>query len=398
MNPFVGLGSALKARGHRVRIATNPYFESLIRRAGLDFVPVGTEADFRDTLNHPDLWHPTKGLRFVIKRGILPFLRPSYDISKAFWEETKGTVVASLLALGARIAQEKLGMPFASVHLQPQVFPSVHKTAVYPQGDFSKWPKPLKKIFFYVGDRMVDGLLAPDFNDFRKELGLEPKSRIFNGWVHSPSMTLGLWPEWFAPLQPDWPPRVHLTQFPLFDASTLEPLAPELDDFLKQGPPPVVFTPGSAMSQGHSFFRESVRACEILGCRGILLTKFADSVPAELPPTVRRFGYLPFSLVLPKASAFVHHGGIGTTAQALAAGIPQLVMPLSHDQPDNAARVKALGAGLVLSAFEYKAKRIVSTLKTLLENPSFTERSLVLQQYFMGVDPWSETCRLLEVI
>lgn len=398
VNPFVGLGSALKARGHRVTLATNPYFEALIRKAGLDFIPIGTEKEFRETLEHPDLWHPTKGLRFVIQRGMLPVLRPSYDIAKKFSESTGGTVVASMLALGARIAQEKHGLPFATVHLQPQVFPSLIDTPIYAQGDFSRWPKFAKKILFYMGGVGVNRLLAPDFNNFRRELGLPPIYHVFDGWAHSPTLTLGLWPEWFAAPQADWPPHVHLTHFPLFDAGTLETLDPELDAFLQQGTPPVIFTPGSAMSQGNSFFRESIKACDMIGRRGILLTKFADSVPLNLPPTIRRFGYVPFSQVLPKACAFVHHGGIGTTAQALAAGIPQLVMPLSHDQPDNAARVKALGAGLVLPAKEYKAEKIATLLHTVLEDPLYTERSLAIQQHFTGIDPWPETCRLLEAI
>ena len=77
----------------------------------------------------------------------------------------------------------------------------------------------------------------------------------------------------------------------------------------------------------------------------MFLTQYPEQLPARLPNGVRHFNYIPFSTVLPRAAAFVHHGGIGTTAQALAAGVPQLVVPLAHDQPDNAVRIRHLGVG-----------------------------------------------------
>ena len=116
-------------------------------------------------------------------------------------------------------------------------------------------------------------------------------------------------------------------------------------------------TPGSAMRHAQEFFAESVAACQRLGRRGLLLTRFAEQVPTDLPETIRHLEYVPFSRVLPRAAALVHHGGIGTTAQALAAGIPQLVMPLAHDQPDNAARLERLGVGRTIAPRRYRAAR-----------------------------------------
>jgi UDP:flavonoid glycosyltransferase YjiC (YdhE family) len=247
-------------------------------------------------------------------------------------------------------------------------------------------------------DWEVDRMLAPEINRFRDELGLAPVRRIIDQWWHSPQRVLGLFPEWFAPAAPDWPAQVRLTQFPLYDGTFTDPAPPELEEFLDAGPPPVIFTPGSAMSQGASFFMQSVKACEILGCRGILLTKFPASVPARLPAHVRCFGYVPFSRVLPRAAAFVHHGGIGTTAQALAAGVPQLIMPLAHDQPDNAERVRLMGAALVVNSKHYVAKEIVLKLKQLLDNPIYRKRCLAIRERFTGIDPLDETCRLIEAI
>jgi UDP:flavonoid glycosyltransferase YjiC (YdhE family) len=189
-----------------------------------------------------------------------------------------------------------------------------------------------------------------------------------------------------------------LTGFPLYDGSSVESIPPDLEEFLAAGTPPVVFTPGSAMSQGAVFFKESVKVCEKLGCRGIFLTKFPASVPSRLPAHVRCFGYVPFSRLLPRVAAFVHHGGIGTTAQALAAGVPQLVMPLAHDQPDNAARAESLGVALVVKPGDYRAENIVPKLRTLLDNPAYRKSCAAVRSRFNGADPIDETCRLIEAI
>ncbi len=107
----------------------------------------------------------------------------------------------------------------------------------------------------------------------------------------------------------------------------------------------LVFTPGSANLFGRSFFDAAVGACQQLGRRGILLTRFAEQLPPSLPSGVVHFDFVPLSLLLPRCAAFVNHGGIGSVSQAMAAGIPQLMMPLAHDQIDNAARIARLGVG-----------------------------------------------------
>jgi UDP:flavonoid glycosyltransferase YjiC (YdhE family) len=102
--------------------------------------------------------------------------------------------------------------------------------------------------------------------------------------------------------------------------------------------------------------------------------------------------------VLPRAAAFVHHGGIGTTAQALAAGVPQLIMPLAHDQPDNASRARDLGVALVIRPEQYQAHRVAKLLRELFENPSYKERSQAIRRHFNGEHPMDKTCRLIESI
>jgi UDP:flavonoid glycosyltransferase YjiC (YdhE family) len=173
---------------------------------------------------------------------------------------------------------------------------------------------------------------------------------------------MGLWPQWYAPAQIDWPKQSKLAGFPLWDERGLEPLSPKLEAFLAAGEKPIAFTPGSAMWQGDDFFAAAVDACKRLGRRGLLLSRHSDHIPADLPAEVMHVEFAPFSELLPRVAALVHHGGIGTTSQALQAGVPQLIMAMSHDQPDNAARVEKLGVGLPISPTAFDGKTVAKRL------------------------------------
>ena len=98
----------------------------------------------------------------------------------------------------------------------------------------------------------------------------------------------------------------------------------------------------------------------------MLVTNFPEQVPKDLPRDVRVFSYLPFSKILPRCSAMVYPGGIGTLAQTIQAGIPHLVVPHAHDQPDNAARVERLGLGKRIYPEKYQGRAVASLLKDLL--------------------------------
>ena len=397
VHPFIGLGLALKTRGHQVTVVTNGHFGPLARRVGLDFVEQFSDAQYRETLDNPDLWHPVKGFKIVMQATLL-LMRPTYDLIKDRYIAGETVVVAGCLSFGARIAQEMLGIPLATVHLQPAVFRSVHQGPTFARMSLAgRMPHFLKRAIYWSMDSlMIDRLLAPGINAFRAELGLAPVRRLFDGWWNSPQCVLALFPDWYAAPQPDWPPQTRLTGFPLYDESGAAEVPAALASFLARGEPPIVFTPGSAMRQGNSFFEASVDACRRLGRRGVLLTQFRDQVPAYLPDSISHFAYVPFSQVLPKSAALVHHGGIGTTAQALAAGIPHLVMPMAHDQPDNAARLVRLGVARSIRPRAYKAPEVAKSLAELLGSPAIAERCCKIARRFDDVDPLGEACRIIE--
>jgi rhamnosyltransferase subunit B len=167
--------------------------------------------------------------------------------------------------------------------------------------------------------------------------------------------------------QPDWHAALEATGFPLptEPAAPLPPLAPELDHFLRSGPPPLVFTAGTANLGSQPFYAESAAACARGGHRGVLVAASPDQLPAALPEGVVHVTRAPFESLLPRAAGVVHHGGIGTLAQALASGIPQLLRPMAYDQFDNADLACRLGVARELLPRAYRGGRLDDELRRL---------------------------------
>lgn len=366
VHPVVALGIALQRRGHRAIILTNPLFQELIEGQGVGFLPVGTIENARATIADPDLWHPRKGFEVIARRAILPAMAAVYRLIEQHADATT-IVAASGIAFGARIAQERLGVPTATVHLQPSIIRSLVDQGMAGNVRISSsQPMWFKRAFFRFADwLLIDRTLKRPVNEFRATLGLPPVDRLMHRWIHSPQLVIGFFPDWFARAQSDWPPETHLVGFPLWDSGD-RTVPSEARDFLEAGGPPIVFTPGSAGATMHRYFEESVEAARELGVRSMLVTNFPEQVPTALPRHVKTFGYLPFSEVLPHAALLVYHGGIGTLAQAIKAGIPHLVVPGGHDQFDNAWRIEQLGLGRSIPQTRYRADGVVTAIRAIL--------------------------------
>jgi rhamnosyltransferase subunit B len=399
VHPFVGLGQTLKSRGHQVTIATCGYFRPLVERVGLGFVELIPAEEYLRMINDPDLWHPMRGPKFVMQNAIAPCIRRVFDLVERLYEPGM-VVAASSLAVGARVAHDKLGVPTATVHLQPIVLRSVAQPGRLMGLFAPPWlPRSLVRAQYWMADVLVvDRLIGPELNGLRGLLGLPPVRRSFDGYIHSPQLTVGLFPEWYAPYAPDWPPQTRLTGFPLYDEQDVAQLGDDVREFLDAGPAPVVFTPGSAMTHAAPQFAAVVEACRRSGRRAILLTRHPEQLPPSLPPEVRHFDYVPFSQLLPHCAATIHHGGIGSVAQALAAGVPQVVMCMSHDQFDNAERLERMGVGEALPPKKFRADRLAATLDRLLRSPTVKTACREIQSRFAGTKPLEDTARLLERI
>jgi len=372
--PMIGLGRALQRSGAEVTLITNGYFATTVTEAGLKFIAIGTTEQYEMITENEDLWHPRRGLELVTQAWIA--LTPeTYAVIEQEYEPGRTVVVSGAPAFGARVAQEHLRVPLATVKLQPVTFRSLTDTPRLPLLPPPDWqPRWCRRCVYWLADHLVDRALAEPLNAFRAQFQLPPARGILRDWWLSPQLIIGLFPDWLAAPQPDWPPQTLLSGFPLYDGPRSDTLPDAAAEFLAAGEPPIVFTPGSAMRHGASFFRTAVETCQLLKRRGILLTRYAAQIPCPLPECVRHFEFLPMTRLLPRCAAMVHHGGIGTVGQCLAAGIPQLIVPMAFDQPDNAARVVRLGVARSIAPRAFRARSAARLLTELTERPEVRAR------------------------
>jgi UDP:flavonoid glycosyltransferase YjiC (YdhE family) len=363
--PFVGLGIRLRARGHQVTLAAPEPHRDLAADLGLGFRPLVTAEEAGRMLADPDLWHPLRSGPMMARwgAGLMP---RQYELLAALAAAPGSVLVANPGVLAARVVQEKRICPMATLLLQPGLLPSTSAPPEMPAGLTLPRgvPRPVGGLYWAAIDAAGYLLAGVPLNRLRAALGLRPIRRLFRWWL-SEELVVGLFPPWYAAPQPDWPIRLRLAGFGRYDGGREDELADDIRSFCRAGPPPIAFTFGTGMTHGSAFFRAAAAACASLGIRGLLLTKYPHQIPTRLPAGVRHCAFAPFRQLLPLCAAVVHHGGIGTTASALAAGIPQVILPLAWDQPDNSRRVQGLGVGIRLGPRQRTAGHLARALSRL---------------------------------
>jgi UDP:flavonoid glycosyltransferase YjiC (YdhE family) len=394
LNPFIALALELKARGYEPLIASQNEFRAKILAEGIDFHPLrpGVE-DVKGELGIDEqtifrkATNGSSGLPFLVRRIAMPFLRRAYD---DMMSATQGAslVVTHPSAFAARLAAENRGLLWMSAVLapfglmsscDPPVFSTAPGLALLRELTGARFDAALLSMV----KKVLDPWTAP-FQQLRRELGLPPVvNPLFEGQF-SPYATLALYSKWMGDLQPDHPVNCDITGFVYYDSPAGAPkeLPEGLKRFLAEGPPPLVFTLGTALVMDPGdFYQRSLKIAQMLGRRAVFLgldkdsPEQADRLRRALPKSVFATGYLPHSLVFPHAEAIVHHGGVGTTAQALRAGKPQLITPFAGDQPDNAMRMCRLGVARQLAPNAYTPRRAATDLAALTSDPALTRRA-----------------------
>ena len=395
VHPMLALGQSLKARGHRTVVLTNPVFADMVREVGLAFDGIGSEQDYAQTVAHPKLWHPVDGLGVMWRYLLRPALAPTLQRLAAWSAQGPCVVLASPLAMGARVAQEKLGLPLMSVYTAATLLRTVHPPMTLAQWQVPHWlPRWSLRMAWHALDRFkLEPLVKPALEGLRQAQGLAPLSgSVFGQWMHSPQAGVALFPKWFAPAAPDWPGQVMQTDFVRFEESAQE-MPAGLQAFLAQGKAPVVFMPGTARQSTDVFFTEALQACAALGLRAVLLGPLSAGLQAQVSErssAVWAGPYVPFADLLPRVRALVHHGGIGTSAQALHAGVAQLVVPGAYDQFDNAWRLQQLGVARVLHPLA--PGRMQTLLHSLLNSPEVASACMRWAGQGRPMDARSRVC------
>ncbi|MCA1595954.1 MAG: glycosyltransferase, partial [Chloroflexi bacterium] len=275
IHPLLGIAAALQRAGHEVTFIANPAFEAPVRELGLAFAPVGTEAEYRRLARSPQMWSWPGGVRLAFRDGWIPNTAPVYRQIASLYRARSTVLVATPIAVGARLAAERLDLPLVTLLPTPLYLRSTWDT---PRPGPIALPKsaPAKRLWFRLTDLFVEIHLTPTVNRFRRELGLPPVRRLFNGWILSPQRVVGLWPDWFASSQPDWPPQVYLAGFVRYDRSNLSSGLPISDPEPPPDPRTIVMTAGSAVSHAKHFLEVAVAAAGQTG-RPFVVTGIPES-------------------------------------------------------------------------------------------------------------------------
>jgi rhamnosyltransferase subunit B len=369
----MGVGLELQRRGHAVTIGTSAVYEPKVRTEGLDFTAIRPDLSIADPAWIAGMMDAKRGTERVIKR-LAASVRESYaDCLRAAGQAD--LVVTHPIPFGVVFAVRKLEVPWVSALLAPiSLFSRYDPPVPAP----APWLVKLRALgpgavncLFALARRQSLGWVRPVV-ELQKELGLQSMGHPLFEAQHSPRRVLAMFSGLLASPQPDWPPQTVVTGFPFYDRHHEQPgMPPDLERFLSDGPPPIVFTLGSsAVMAAGEFYRTSLEAAQRLGFRAVFLT---GKIEQGLPTDAMAAQYAPHSELFPRAAAIVHHGGIGTTAQAMRSGRPMLVVPFAHDQFDNGARVKRLGIAEVLYRTRYTAATAERALRPLLEDPRYAK-------------------------
>jgi UDP:flavonoid glycosyltransferase YjiC (YdhE family) len=299
--------------------------------------------------------------------------------------------------LAAPLIAEKRGLPWAAAILAPFSFFSIYDPPPFPflpgAQLLTRAPPLIQQQLLALG-RFVTRRWGEPINELRRSLGLRITAHPILLDRFSPLLNLAMFSNALGQPQRDWPRNVVQTGFVFYDQAGDTSDAP-LQAFLASGPPPVTFTLGSAavMDPGR-FFEESAAAARLLGTRGLLLMG-KNQPPTHLSNDLFAADYAPYSGVFPQSACVVHQGGVGTTAQALRAGVPQLVMPYAFDQPDNASRMVRIGVGRSVSRQRYRADRVVEQLQ-FLGMSGFRERAREVARRINAENGVSKACDAVE--
>jgi len=409
LHPYIALARALGRRGHRPVIATIDRYRQPVMAEGIEFAPVRPHESQLPPLDQlmPRLFDPLRGPEYLIRNLVMAFVRESYaDLSRLAADAD--VLVTHPLAVTGPLIAEKTGIAWASTILSPLSLLSACDPPIFTP---MPWMRHLRGLGV-TPYRAMFGLIkwmgrpweAP-LRELRSELGL-PASRslaLFEGQF-SPLLNLALFSPLLAARQSDWPQNTEVCGFPRFDGALPDTATQaRLSEFLaagrSPGDAPLVFALGSsAVMIAGDFWDRAIAATRALGRRAILITGRPPASGIGAGNDIAEFNYLPYSLVFPHAAAIIHQAGIGTLSQALAAGRPQLITPVSFDQPDNAARTARLGVSRSLPFRSATAAALTRELRLLLENPAHGERAVGIGDAVRGEDGAARAAELIAAL
>jgi UDP:flavonoid glycosyltransferase YjiC (YdhE family) len=350
----------------------------------LDFIP-NHIFDPQEFIRKPELQAAVRSggqikLVFSLLRAGSSLLQSVFD---EYWRTSEGAeaLIAATFLVGIPDCAEKRGIPVINAPIQPLLAP----TNAFPSTFVAPWGAR-EHVF---GNRITHKILQfvfwsifrAELGRWRLKMGLAPVGNYFD-WIQKRNIptVYGFSPS-VLPVPDDWPDNHHVTGYWFLEESPGWQADPGLVQFLNDGPPPVYVGFGSMdLQNAEPMSNLIIQALLESSQRGILASGWGGLRSEKLPPTIHPVQDIPHSWLFPQTAGVVHHGGMGTTAAGLRAGVPAIILPVGGDQPFWADRLQRLGVGL-RSASYFKItsrRRLVEDIIRVTSEPSMNSKAAVL--------------------
>jgi rhamnosyltransferase subunit B len=345
LNPFIALGVALRSRGHDVVFAVEANFEPQLSLLGFAVhLLTGDQekalAPFRHQIFNTE--QPLASLQLLMDHYILPTIPAKVAQLREICQQAD-LLISVAPQFAASIVAELLHIPFISVILTPSTLPSAWVAAQpLPVPLLATLQRLSNRFSWFVGGLFLRQVVDKPINRVRRAFQVPPRSNLMWTGNLSPQLTILAVSPAFLPRPDDWPESIKITGFCFWDRPANWQFPETLKAFLHTDKPVVAVTAGSVAPEARalflSYYQTSIESILACGARALVINAPETTVLPERREEVLHLPFVPFSEVFPACAAVIHHGGIGTIAQCLRAGIPSLIVPGGLDQPFNAIR------------------------------------------------------------
>lgn len=337
VQPLLALGQQLRQNGHAVLIAAPPNFAGWVQSLGFELAPLGLDMQQYLADNPMVLTGNVRRATPLLKRYFADALPHQMQELLGICANADALVWAGL-ALAAPSVAERLGITSLGVLYSTCMIPSgLHPP---PTVRWHGLPHAVNHALWWLHDLLSVSMMGQPLNQARKQAGLKEvdlRDHLLHGCEYAIAVDETLFPG-----DPAWPRNLKRANFLFLDDP--EPLDAELDAWLKEGEPPVYIGFGSMGGTGTQRIESLLLSgLQANGRRCLIAAGWAGLGKQELPSGWRSVSAAPHAQLFPRMAAVIHHGGSGTTAQALRAGVPQVLLPLILDQYHHAHRLHLAG-------------------------------------------------------
>lgn len=395
VQPYLALARGLQDAGHHVTLATHATFRPFIERHGVDYAPLA--GDIRSLLASE------AGRQLLAERNPVAAVRQLHALARPLLRQVMADIIAAAdgadLILASTLAYPNAvtashvhSAPLILAGLQPFTPTAAFPTALLPplRRKFPGWGL-YHRLSHHATYRMLQLTSARLANHVRRELvGLPPLhyADVFGDLIAQQTPVIYGFSEHLLPRPADYAPSIEITGFWFLDREESWRPPPELEAFLAGGAPPVYIGFGSMNDRAPEQAAQiTLDALQRSGRRGILASGWAGLRAANLPEHVFPIDEAPHDWLFTRVAAVVHHGGVGTTAAALRAGIPQIVVPFSADQPLWAERIYQCGVGPEpIARRRLDAVRLAAAITAAHEHTPYLTRARCVAQAVKAED------------